>query len=86
MPGFGYLGYLPKQLQVPRHANFRGNVSAGSVGIADRQTAIYPSDSPGGWQIIGRTSMVMLQQNSSRLKVGDKVQFISIDRNDYENI
>lgn len=83
LPGFAYLGYVPELLTSPRHTSFRGNVPAGSVGIADRQTAVYPDESPGGWQIIGRTPMAMLQGQSSLLQVGDKVQFVSIDQSEY---
>jgi len=54
-PGFAYLGPLPEAIVTPRHATPRTKVAAGSVGIAGRQTAVYPFDSPGGWQIIGRT-------------------------------
>lgn len=54
-PGFAYLGVLPPALQVPRRATPRTRVPAGSVGIAGAQTGVYPRDTPGGWQLIGRT-------------------------------
>lgn len=83
LPGFAYLGYLPAQLNSARHSSFRANVPAGSVGIADRQTAIYPSESPGGWQIIGRSPKALINQQASVLKAGDMVQFTAIDRAEY---
>ena len=82
-PGFAYLGYVPAVLRAPRHESFRGEVAAGSVGIADRQTAIYPSKSPGGWNIIGRTPVPMLKKNRALLQVGDEVGFYPIDKDEY---
>jgi len=82
-PGFAYLGYVPAVLQAPRHESFRAEVAAGSVGIADRQTAIYPSKSPGGWNIIGRTPVPMLENNRALLQVGDEVGFYPIDKDEY---
>ncbi len=55
MPGFPYLGVLPDELALPRRATPRIQVPAGSVAIAGRQTGIYPSPTPGGWHLIGRT-------------------------------
>src|SRR4029453_488001 len=58
VPGFPYLGYLPKELcGVPRLPSPRGRLAPGSVGITGRQTAIYPRPSPGGWNLIGRTPL-----------------------------
>ena len=57
VPGFAYLGIVDESIAVPRRASPRLKVPAGSVGIAGRQTGIYPQDSPGGWQIIGRTDV-----------------------------
>jgi len=82
-PGFAYLGYVDEQLNAARHTSFKANVAAGSVGIADRQTAIYPSDSPGGWQIIGRTPTDMWPHKKPLLRTGDLVQFVSIDEGRY---
>ncbi|RBP53071.1 5-oxoprolinase subunit B family protein [Arenicella xantha] len=79
-PGFAYLGYVDERLQTPRHASFRAEVAAGSVAIADRQTAIYPSASPGGWQVIGRTPT---PPNHGQFSAGDTVRFIAIDRAEY---
>ena len=55
MPGFPYLGLVDERIAAPRRASPRTSVPAGSVGIAGRQTGIYPTASPGGWQIVGRT-------------------------------
>jgi KipI family sensor histidine kinase inhibitor len=82
-PGFAYLGYVPGVLEVARKKSFRGELAAGSVGIADRQTAIYPSKSPGGWNIIGRSPMPMLDQSHAVLQVGDEVCFYSIGEKQY---
>lgn len=86
-PGFAYLGFLPAQLAAPRLARPRQHVRAGSVGIADQQTGIYPSDSPGGWNIIGRTPTPMLTNNNGiprcYLQVGDTVKFSAISREEF---
>ena len=85
-PGFGYLGPLAAELAVPRHASPRKRVAAGSVGIAGIQTAVYPSDSPGGWQLIGRTPLRMFNPvgpQPSRLQPGDDVRFRSISREEF---
>jgi len=84
-PGFCYLGSIPKQLAMPRKATPRGRVPAGSVAIADRQTAIYPDNSPGGWQVLGRTPLPMHPTNpqAPHLQVGDLVQFKAIDKRQF---
>lgn len=60
MPGFPYLGGLDKRIHTPRRSEPRVKIDAGSVGIANNQTGLYPLDSPGGWQIIGRTPLKVL--------------------------
>lgn len=78
LPGFAYMGDVSKAIQLPRHPSPRANVPAGSVGIAGKQTGIYPLDSPGGWQIIGRTPLKIFDPKSKKLtlfKAGDQVQF-----------
>lgn len=85
-PGFAYLGGLAPELHVQRHASPRTNVPAGSVGLAGAQTGVYPFDSPGGWQIIGRTPLRMFNAESSwlsRLMPGDVVRFQSISKAEY---
>jgi inhibitor of KinA len=56
-PGFAYLGSVPAVIATPRHPTPRPRVPAGSVGIADRQTGVYPLEGPGGWRLIGRTGL-----------------------------
>lgn len=81
-PAFAFLGQLDPALHQPRHQTPRLHVPAGSVGIADNQTAIYPIDSPGGWHIIGKTpwdlSLANLE-NLDRFQVGQAVRFKAID-------
>lgn len=88
-PGFAYLGGLPSQLQVPRLITPRKHVYAGSVGLAGAQTGIYPNDSPGGWQLIGRTPLRMfdpLINPYSRLQPGNRVRFRRIDRAEFDRV
>ena len=89
-PGFGYLGGLASQLQVPRLVTPRKQVNAGSVGIAGAQTGIYPNSSPGGWQLIGRTPLRMFDASASRrpsrLQPGDRVRFRRIDRGEFDRL
>lgn len=84
MPGFAYLGGMPKELTTPRKQTPSRSVAAGSVGIAGIQTGIYPMMSPGGWQIIGCTPLQLFNANQSApslLRAGDTVKFspIAID-------
>ena len=81
LPGFAYLGSVDERIATPRHTTPRQQVAAGSVGIAGFQTGIYPFESPGGWQIIGRTTLSLFDLSSDNpclLKPGDQVQFYSI--------
>jgi inhibitor of KinA len=81
LPGFAYMGGLDAQISTPRRATPRTKVPAGSVGIAGNQTGIYPSESPGGWQLIGRTALELYTPSSSEitlLKAGDLVKFIAL--------
>ncbi|WP_137937131.1 5-oxoprolinase subunit PxpB [Chitinivorax sp. B] len=78
-PGFAYMGGLPDALITPRRAEPRLAVPAGSVGIGGAQTGIYPAQSPGGWQLIGRTSLTLFDPYStspSLLLPGDQVRFV----------
>ena len=80
-PGFPYLGGLDSKLDVPRLKKPRIKVEKGSVGITGNQTGIYPIESPGGWNIIGRTPLELFNSTSdfpSLLKPGDKVKFFEI--------
>ncbi len=86
LPGFMYLGGLPSSLEIPRRATPRLNVKKGSVGLAGKQTGIYPQESPGGWNIIGNCSVQMFDpktENPCFVTVGDKVQFHQIERAEY---
>ncbi len=78
-PGFAYLMGLDFRLETPRLANPRTHVPAGSVGIAGNQTGVYPLDSPGGWQLIGRTDVALYDPHREPhflLSPGDEVQFV----------
>ena len=63
VPGFAYMGRVDPTIAAPRHRVPRERVPAGSVGIAGEQTGVYPVESPGGWQVIGRTATVMFDSN-----------------------
>jgi len=83
-PGFGFMGQVDPSIACPRKDTPRTKVPAGSVGIANRQTAVYPKASPGGWQLIGRCPTVLFDEaNLSLLKAGDRVRFVSISREEY---
>ncbi|HEV8283873.1 MAG TPA: 5-oxoprolinase subunit PxpB [Chitinophagaceae bacterium] len=87
LPGFAYMGEVQDLIAVPRKAQPRP-IAAGSVGIAGRQTGIYPVNSPGGWQIIGRTPLKMFDKDKNEpclLKAGDHVEFYSISKDEFEN-
>lgn len=80
-PGFAYLGELDPALVLPRRATPRTRVPAGSVAIAGAQTAVYPSATPGGWHLIGTTSLVMFDAQRdppALLAAGDRVRFVPI--------
>lgn len=85
-PGFAYLGHLPDALSLERKATPRARVPKGSVAIAGRQTAVYPKSSPGGWHIIGRTPISIVdfeRENLSLFQIGARVRFQAISRQDY---
>jgi KipI family sensor histidine kinase inhibitor len=80
-PGFAYLGLLPEALECRRRATPRVRVPAGSVALAGRQTGIYPVASPGGWQLVGRTSLRLfdpLRDEPALLAPGDRVLFVAV--------
>ena len=82
-PGFAYLGQVDKRIAAPRLATPRQKVPRGAVAIADRQTAIYPAVSPGGWNLIGRCPVRMFDptaQPTMPVSVGDRVRFEAVDR------
>ena len=79
LPGFAYMGQVDERIAAPRKATPRLAVPKGSVGIAGSQTGIYPTESPGGWQIIGRTSIEMFDPENDEpcyLQAGDTVRFV----------
>ena len=81
LPGFAYMGGLDTRIATPRRATPRKKVPAGSVGIAGSQTGIYPSESPGGWQLIGRTELQLYMPSADEitlLKAGDLVKFFAL--------
>jgi len=81
LPGFTYMGEIDKRIAVPRKQAPRLKVPPGSVGIAGRQTGIYPFESPGGWQILGRTNTDILLPNSDPpclFRPGDLVRFVPV--------
>jgi len=85
MPGYPYLGEVPDALVTPRRKTPRTHVPQGSVAIAQKQTGIYPVESPGGWQIIGRTPVNLFdpqQKSPSLLEMGDQVKFYAISKKD----
>jgi inhibitor of KinA len=86
-PGFAYMGKVDEKIQVPRHAKPRPLVSTGSVGIAGAQTGIYPKDAPGGWQIIGRTPLIIFDPVQLALFApGDTVSFYPISLEEFYSI
>jgi KipI family sensor histidine kinase inhibitor len=78
LPGFAYLGQVDRTIAAPRRSSPRQAVPAGSVGIAGLQTGVYPQVSPGGWQLIGRTTAAMFDTAAgrSRLQPGERVRFV----------
>jgi KipI family sensor histidine kinase inhibitor len=85
MPGYPYLGELADALVTPRRKTPRTHIPKGSVGIAQKQTGIYPVVSPGGWQIIGRTPLELFNPNNqppALLAMGDFVKFFAISKDE----
>jgi inhibitor of KinA len=87
--GFTYLGGMPEALSTPRLTTPRRAVEAGSVGIAGQQTGIYPTQTPGGWRLIGRTPLRMFDPRASHATLvspGDKLRFIPIGRAEFDRL
>jgi len=85
-PGFAYLGEVDERIATPRLSTPRLKISKGAVGIADNQTAVYPSVSPGGWNIIGLCPLNMFDANAKQtmpVNVGDKVKFKAITKTEF---
>ncbi|WP_457741792.1 5-oxoprolinase subunit PxpB [Thermococcus sp.] len=86
LPGFAYLGGMDERIATPRLEKPRLKVPAGSVGIAGKQTGIYPLESPGGWRIIGRTPLRLFnpeKEPPTLLQPGDRVKFVPIDEEEF---
>lgn len=88
LPGFAYMGKVDEKINAPRLTSPRQKVPAGSVGIAGDQTGIYPLESPGGWQLIGRTPLSLFNTEAVKpclLEPGDEVQFYPISLTEFQN-
>jgi KipI family sensor histidine kinase inhibitor len=89
VPGFAYLGGLPRELETPRLASPRKKVPAGSVAIGGNQTGVYPISTPGGWRLIGRTPISLFRPEAdekSYLSIGDRVAFVPITSERFEEL
>ncbi|GGI40153.1 5-oxoprolinase subunit PxpB [Mammaliicoccus stepanovicii] len=89
LPGFPFLGGLDKRIHAPRKETPRNKIKSGSVGIANNQTGLYPKDSPGGWQIIGRTPVDVFNLERDPMilyEAGDFISFKSISEEQYKQI
>lgn len=89
LPGFAYMGVVDPWIAAPRHATPRVRVPAGSVGIAGPQTGVYPAETPGGWQLIGRTPLKPFDLGRPApclFAAGDAVRFVPIDRSEFDRL
>ena len=89
-PGFPYVGGLPEEIATPRRSTPRLIIPKGSVGIAGSQTGAYPLETPGGWQLIGRTPLELFRptdmEHPSVLSAGDRLEFYAISDDEYKRI
>lgn len=88
MPGFAYMGGLPDQLATPRRSTPRTAVPAGTVGIGGRQTGVYPLESPGGWNLIGKTPLHIFdirREPATLLAAGDHARFVPISADEFDH-
>lgn len=86
-PGFAFMGLLDPRIECPRLDTPRRRVPVGSVALAGRQTAAYPAPTPGGWNLLGRTSAKLFdreREGFSLLRVGDQVRFVPVSREEFE--
>ena len=84
-PGFPYLGGMSDQIATPRLETPRNSIPAGSVGIAESQTGVYPIDTPGGWRLLGRTPLKLFdasRESPSLIAAGDYVRFVPLSNKD----
>ncbi|BAU27817.1 inhibitor of KinA [Aneurinibacillus soli] len=87
-PGFPYLGGMSERIAAPRRSSPRLSIPAGTVGIAGMQTGVYPIETPGGWQLIGRTPVPLFRPDMNPptlLMAGDMIRFRPITQDEYEN-
>lgn len=85
-PGFPFLGGLSEKIAAPRRQTPRMSIPKGSVGIAGKQTGVYPISTPGGWQLIGQTPLSLFRPNAERpslLKAGDEVRFVQLSEKEF---
>ncbi|CAI7727923.1 MULTISPECIES: 5-oxoprolinase subunit PxpB [Bacillus] len=85
-PGFPFLGGLSEKIAAPRRETPRMSIPKGSVGIAGKQTGVYPISTPGGWQLIGQTPLSLFRPNAERpslLKAGDEVRFVQLSEKEF---
>jgi KipI family sensor histidine kinase inhibitor len=88
-PGFAYLGGMSEKIATPRLQTPRPAIPAGSVAIAEQQTGVYPIESPGGWQLIGRTPVQLFEPSREppvMVEPGDYLRFVPVDESEYANI
>lgn len=88
-PGFPYLGGMDKRIATPRLKTPRTKIPGGSVGIAGEQTGVYPIESPGGWQLLGRTPLNFFDPNNEKpflINAGEYIKFVQISESDYHKI
>lgn len=88
LPGFAYMGSVDERIALPRISTPRTHVAAGSVGIAGEQTGIYPLDSPGGWNVIGRSPLKVFDLNANSpvlFQPSDQVKFVPITKSQFQS-
>lgn len=89
LPGFPYLGGMSEEIATPRLENPRSRVPSGSVGIAGEQTGVYPIESPGGWNLIGRTPIKLFDSSREEpflFQAGDRIRFVPIEDEEYKSL
>ncbi len=89
VPGFAYLGGLPEQLATPRLVVPRKSVPAGSVAIGGNQTGVYPTSTPGGWRLLGKTPLKLFDPSAAHasfFELGDGVRFVPINSNEFARL
>jgi len=89
LPGFPYLGGMSERIATPRLVSPRASIPAGSVAIAERQTGIYPVESPGGWRLIGRTPIRLFDPGREppvEIEPGDYLRFVQVDESQYADV